>query len=1174
MYISELKIHGFKSFIKSETLEFGEGITAIVGPNGCGKTNIVDAIRWVLGEQKYSVLRSGRMEDVIFNGAKGFKPLSVCEVFLTVHNDKGKLPVEYTDVEIGRRIYRNGESEYFLNKTLCRLKDIQDLFIDTGMGADAYSVIELKMIEQILSETAGERKHMFEEAAGINKYKSQRKSALRKFEATKHDLNRITDIINEVDDKVRGLGLQMKRYKRYETLQSDLREKEIILAATIIKQLKHKINPIAAEISRFQNSKLINVSDETEFDTNLVKLREEYHQQEKDITVRRTKIDTLENDREAKHQLIIVSKEQNRSDNNSIERLRNESSDLGEKQSGLRIKIDDLKNELLLIEPLIKEQSEKYSLLKSKFEEEDKKFGSADILVNSLQDQRWELQKKLTDKRSIILKTDTLIEDKKLQNEKTHQKIKSLKLKLKQALDENSSIASKRTKYIDEVKNLDNDLVKLKEKLSKSRLNLDNQQKQLNSKYNSEESLESRLNFFQNLIVSMDDHPRGVKYVLNNKDKFNDVLGTISEILKPEKKYELAIEAALGDLTYCLVTENRKAALKLLETANRKKIGQLSVIPLADLNTESEENGAIPKNSQIIDLAVKLVETDSRVKMLASSLLNNVLVVNNLSEALKDKSLDSWNLVDLNGNCSSSSQVLKNSAKSSDDLALGRADKINTINAELNETKTSIESIEHQIRNDRNLILEQENNLETLEQSKRDVNLKIKSLETDEIRFDLEKSQLEESIQEMEVFLNELSNARHHQIKALGLLQKESEKLEENVELHLVKLKEAANNITELREKRDGLHKSMQDARISLLNNENKIDNIKIQSQSIKATIKEIDVRKKLVKEELDTLKSDIEKRSKNIEIDSKLFESIVNTIQSNRSKQDLQQKVLNDTFKQIEDLQSLIKTKQRDRENILEQVKRYELQVSELNQEIIFHTEKIKERYQCQIPDDVDQNLGINQLEAEIEKTTRSIEKIGPVNMAVQLEYEEEAKRLDLLRSQKADLISAEANLRETIEKIDNIARTQLKESFNQIKKNFENLFTMFFEGGHGTISFIGDPDPLEAEIAIQAQPPGKRNQAVRVLSAGEKSLTAIALLFAIYQYKPSPYCIFDEIDAPLDDVNIRKFTRVLRKFQDDTQFIVVTHNKLTMEAADFLYGVTMEQKGISKLVSVAFDT
>jgi len=1174
MYISELKIHGFKSFIKSEVLEFGEGITAIVGPNGCGKTNIVDAIRWVLGEQKYSVLRSGRMEDVIFNGAKGFKPLSVCEVFLTVHNDKGRLPIEYTDVEIGRRIYRNGESEYFLNKTLCRLKDIQDLFVDTGMGADAYSVIELKMIEQILSETAGERKHMFEEAAGINKYKSQRKSALRKFEATKHDLNRITDIINEVDAKVRGLALQMKRYKRYENLQNELRENEIILAATKIKQLKQKIDPIAAEITSFQNSKSINVSDETEFDTNLVKLREEYHLQEQDIKVQRNKIDALEENRAAKHQLIIVSKEQNRSDNNSIERLKNETSDLVEKQLNLQKKIDEFHAELKLIEPLLKEQSDKYNYLKGKFEEADKQFGASESLVNSMQNQRWELQKKLTDKRSIILKTETLIEDKELQKEKTDQKLNALKLKLKQTLTENSGITSKRTKYIEEVKSLENDLAEIEKKLTSSRLKLENDQKQSNSMLNSEASLESRLNFFRNLIVSMDDHPRGVKYILNNKDKFDDVLGTISEILKTEKKYAVAIEAALGDLTYCLVTENRKTALNLLETANRKKIGQLSVIPLSDLNTKATVIRTVPKHPQIVDLAANLVQTESKVKLLADSLLNNVLVVKNLSESLKDKRLDAWNLVDLNGNCSNLRRVLRNSVKASDDLALGRADKIEAINGELELTKTGIAALKKQITSDHNILRTHEQEHEIFEHSLRAVNSKLKSSETDELRFNLEKSQLEEAIQETEISLTELNNAKQHQKKALELLLEESKKLEKNVELHLSKLMEATNNIKQLRAKRDELHQALQDARIALLNNENKVDNIKIQSQSTKETIVEIDVRKKVINEELAALKSVIEKRSINIESDSKLLESIINTIKSNRSKQDLQQNVLNDTFKQIEDLQSQIKTKQRDRENILETVNQYEIQVNELNQEIKFHTEKIQERYQCQIPDAIEDTFDVNQLEVEIEKTSRSLEKIGPVNMAVQLEYEEEAERLELLRSQKDDLISAEANLRETIEKIDNIARTQLKESFNQIKKNFENLFTMFFEGGHGSISFIGDPDPLEADIAIQAQPPGKRNQAVRVLSAGEKSLTAIALLFAIYQYKPSPYCILDEIDAPLDDVNIRKFTRVLKKFQDNTQFLVVTHNKLTMEAADFLYGVTMEQKGISKLVSVTFDT
>jgi chromosome segregation protein len=407
----------------------------------------------------------------------------------------------------------------------------------------------------------------------------------------------------------------------------------------------------------------------------------------------------------------------------------------------------------------------------------------------------------------------------------------------------------------------------------------------------------------------------------------------------------------------------------------------------------------------------------------------------------------------------------------------------------------------------------------------------------------------------------------------LEILQSEAEKLQKELDEHLKRIENDSAEFSNVREQRDNLHQSMQDARITLLNSENRADNIKLQIKTSEDTLKEIQGRKKSIGIELTELNMLIEKRNTEISRFSKELDALKNTIQSNKSKLELLQDVLNDSFRQIEALQSEIKSKQHARENILESVKKYEIQISEFEQEIKFHRDRIQERYESEIPEVDEVSADSEELDNEIAKITRSIEKIGPINMAVQMEYEEEVKRLELLQTQKDDLIKSEENLRETIEKIDNIARNQLKDSFDQIKKNFENLFTLFFEGGHGSISFIGDPDPLEAEIAIHAQPPGKRNQAVRVLSAGEKSLTAIALLFAIYQYKPSPYCILDEVDAPLDDVNIKKFTRVLTNFQDETQFIVVTHNKLTMEAADYLYGVTMEQKGISKLVSVSFD-
>ena len=426
MFISDLKLHGFKSFANKANMDFGEGITAVVGPNGCGKTNIVDAIRWVLGEQKYSILRSGRMEDIIFNGAKGLKPLSVCEVSLTVHNNKGKLPIEYNDVEIGRRIYRNGDSEYTLNRTPCRLKDIHDLFVDTGMGADAYSVIELKMIEQILSETAEDRKRMFEEAAGINKYKTQRKSAIRKFEATRQDLDRINDIILEVKTKVHGLNLQLKRFKRHENMTRNLKESEISLAFLKIVNYEELAKPLYKKIEEFKRIRESKETKESIHEAKLVRLREVYQQQDKELISLQDELKTLEEERDEYHQNVLVYTEQKRSAESTLERLHLEKKSNDTKRDKLSTHINGIEQEVESLNPLVEAKLVEYKGKKQTFDSVEREYEKAQASVEKLQSKRWEEQRKVSDQESLFKRTESLIEEKTKLVQKLEKNLESM----------------------------------------------------------------------------------------------------------------------------------------------------------------------------------------------------------------------------------------------------------------------------------------------------------------------------------------------------------------------------------------------------------------------------------------------------------------------------------------------------------------------------------------------------------------------------------------------------------------------------------------------------------------------------------------------------------------------------------------------------------------------------
>lgn len=687
MHISKLELFGFKSFAKKETVLFDSGITGIVGPNGCGKTNIVDAIRWVLGEQKTSRLRSSKMEDVIFNGASNVKPLGLCEVFLTIENNKGLLPVEYEEVEIGRRLYRSGESEYFINRNNCRLKDISNLFVDTGLTSDAYSVIELNMIEQILSDKDDSRRQMFEEAAGVNKYKAKRKSALKKFDLNSRDLERIDDIVVEIQFQVKALELQLKRFKRHEKLTDELKNLEINLSSARIVELKEIIVPL---------------------------------------------------------------------------------------------------------EEMLKEKNK--------------------------------LLKKNTSKK----------------------KVESIQF--------------------------------------------DN----------------ARENY------------------LNEKDSLS----------KMKSKVDKLTEELLAEIQ--LKNKESSKGVGLLEDELQLKINQLNQF----------DKDYIKIVSECDECGKNVIQTDKKYEKLKASI-----------QDYKDK-----------------------------------------------------------------------------------IDIYKKEKEVD-------FSKMDESIKSIQKKIN-------------------------------------INNL-ELEKKENAVNKAF------------------IKMESIRA------------------------------KLDSDKF-----------SKDDL--------FYEIKDAEMKIAESK--------------IKKAQIEQNLI---EKFGKEVKLSTP----KNYNISDMIYKVDNIKRSIESIGPINWAVKDEYEEKNSRLNVLLEQKADLVEAESNLKEAIKKIDKVAQEQFFETFSKVKENFEKMFTVFFNGGNGSIELSNTDDPLNSEVNIFAQPPGKRNKSLKMLSAGEKSLTAIALLFSIYQYKPSPFCILDEIDAPLDDINIRKFTEVIRDYSKSTQFIMVTHNKLTMESADCIYGVTAEKRGISKLMSIDFS-
>ena len=1154
-------------------MKLGQGITTVVGPNGCGKTNIVDAIRWVLGEQKYSVLRSGKMEDVIFNGAEGTKPLGVCEVSMTVHNNAGKLPIEYNDIEIARRVYRSGESEYYLNKTQCRLKDIMELFIDTGMGADAYSVIELKMIEQILSDTADDRRKMFEEAAGIHKYRSQRKSTIRKFEVTRADLERVQDIIAEVEQKVHHLELQLKRFKRHATLTESLEIKDKELAYVQVHRFQSLILPLKKRIDEYRHLRESKSSQSSIHEEDMKNLRDAYKSQESELNKVQVAMDEMNTQRESFRNQILVSQEQGRGALLTIERLeREKSSNFGKIEHLKQLKLD-FDKEIIELEPAIDEKLNIYKIKKEDFDGVEKKYQLAVSNLDNVQNDRWELQRKIADDRSLYDRTKALVEDLSseifvLENLIIDQKRESKDQLVRQDLFEKDK-KSIHSKLVEAQKVFD-ELQDRKKHLSTEKVTNSEEQYNVTAMIN---SLSGQRDFYNELIESKEGFPEGTRYVLENPKIFPGVLGTVADMFQVDDAYRDALESGLGDLSHCLIAEDKTSAIKALEIANKNSAGDLSIIPLKEASELTSDLKKLPLNDNILARASDIVQTSKQLKPLSEYLLGNLLIVDDLNLAIESNESFGWDIVNSKGDYSGQNLILKNRQVSEHGHVMGRQEKLNNITSELDSLLKRKEELRAILESNFKQIGLLKDKSDTLLVELNALKKDSSELEMNIVRGQMMIKQDEEKLNTSIKTKKETEIKLEQSNKALMSLKPGIDKTDKELASYQKKVDDANNLMLTVRKERDDFQNLLQDLKIKLIELESRRDQLRFKKTSGEETSDELKSRQEKIKHEITELHQNRQELQLNAESTEKELESLNAEIQKQRSILDLKQSVYRETYQNIEELQARISSEQRDREQILEDLKNCELEATEARQRIKLIEERIRDRYSTNIPKNLVVDLSEEQLELEISKMQRSLENIGPVNMAVQDEFGEEVERLQLLTTQRDDLLEAEDNLRETIRKIDKIARKRFQETFDLIKTNFENLFKMFFEGGNATLQLLGDPDPLEADISIEAQPPGKRNTSLRLLSSGEKALTAISLLFSIYQVKPSPYCILDEVDAPLDDVNIHKFTRVLGKFCDETQFIIVTHNKLTMEIADYMYGVTQEKKGISKLVSVRFD-
>lgn len=1171
MYISRLSLYGFKSFLKRSDVHFGPGITCIVGPNGCGKTNIVDAIRWVIGEQKTSVLRADRVTDIIFSGTATKRPLNLADVSLTIHNVTGRIPIQYSEITITRRIYRSGESEYFINKHKCRLKDITDLFIDTGMGPNAYSVIELKMVEDILSEVQEERKRLFEEAAGVNKYRIQRRSTIKKLEETEDDLLRLNDIISEVELKVKNLKRQLRRYEKYQETTEKLIDAELTLASRRVYNIRGKLNSLNNEMKAVKEKFQKVVLQSQSVEEKLQEKQGAITQIEKSLEEENRKLDRKKTERNKVQTENLLLKEQKRSIQQTIARLEKNIQSLKERIENSKKRRLSLEIEYKNTERELGNERENFARLTKYHRETEEKFQESERDIQKLQDEQYTFLRQKTeyDTKHESLKENISQKEKDLKSTKGELENKILlKGKLSKSIEQlKTQIAT--------LKSAINSFTSMKENEAQRYSKLSEEKEILRDQIREKESeldrLTNRVQFYESIIESKEGYSLGLQYVLNNPQEFSGIKGALLDLISVKPGYYLAVESVLKDISTLLVAETKTAAINALEKVSKAGKGKVSIIPLEiDFSTNS---GDPIKYDGITPLS-GLVKCEQSLKRLKEFLFHNVYCCRDeeFCNLVELEELEGISLVSDAGKLRDANGFYTGGLNSSDsNMLIGRREKIVKLKEKREEAQSQVDTVNANLQKTCDEILISESNKKEAEEKLSNTEKELRNLENQLIREKAEFSQCEDIKRKLEEDIVNTRVALASFKEKFEELNADNKPLGSRIEELDKALQGKREKHNEIKLKLESLTKELQNSRVEAVNLENKYNSI-IESRKSNEII-----LNKLLEEEADSIKEKklledgcvvIDKKVKVSELQLNVLNGEVTGIEEKVKKIGEKHQNLRDDIRKLEREKVDLHYK---KERLAEELKEYELKESKYfaseNEIKSVLYEKYNKKILENLPDDLpDEREALK----KVERYKRNLEVIGMVNMAVKEEYEQEFSRFSFLTEQRDDLIRSEEGLNKVIIQIDEVARNQYIEVFNKIKENFKSTFTIFFNGGEADLRLCANSDPLESNIEILACPSGKKLRSLKMLSAGEKTLTAIALLFAIYQVKPSPFCVLDEVDAPLDDENTKRFTNVLKTFSQNTQFIVVTHNKLTMSIADTLYGVTMGRDGVSQIVSV----
>ena len=1177
MYLKSIEVQGFKSFANKILFEFHNGITGIVGPNGSGKSNVGDAVRWVLGEQSAKSLRGASMQDVIFSGTENRKPMGFASVSITMDNSDHKLPIEFDEVTVTRRVYRSGESEYRINGSACRLKDINELFYDTGIGKEGYSIIGQGQIDKILSGKPEERRELFDEAVGIVKFKRRKAAAQKKLEDERQNLVRVNDILSELTRQLTPLEKQAETAKIYLKKRDELKVLDVNMFLLEMEESR-------TELAALEEKLAISERDLKENSQKYESIRIEYDRLEEKIGGLDGQIDSeraRNNENQLKRQQLAgqmeVLREQIRSvetsRKNQLERLETIEKDLTERKKELeasRLELNGLKEE----RKQAQEEEEDTSV------ENDAIEASISHLNREIEGDKSEIIRILNQRASTkgkIQRYDTMMEQNQIRRAEVSQRLLRLRSEENEQEDSLKELQEKYETVSEKIEDLTEESRTYEEAVEKIRRELVRQNQQAEQGQTAFHREASRLESLKNITERYDGYGNSIRRCMEQKSREPGLLGVVADLIKVEKAYEVAIETALGGSIQNIVTSDEDTAKRMIDFLKKNKFGRATFLPLTSVSLRGgfTDNGAL-KEPGVIGLASTLVQADQQYEGLVRYLLGRVVVADTIDHAvaLARKYRYSLRIVTLEGELLSPGGSMTGGAFKNSSNLLGRRREIEELEESVKLLKKDLDALNQAIdenRSKRNALRDKIAALaEKLQKEYLVQNTAKMEISQMESRRDETASgyhHLKDEAVEIETQMAEIKEEKHRIQEELDASVKQEQELNDRIEKNQKALKEEQANLTEQKQRFENVH-------LKLAGFLQKEDFLKQNTSRIEREVRtlneeKVSVQKKMEDGEKETLEKEENLKKIQETIDSgadvqKEAEEKIRVLTEEKNACMVTQKGFFTEREALTEQKSLL-----DKENFrlsARQEKLVESRDARINDiwEQYELTPGSAREMKCE------EYQEMNQLKKAVLDLKNEIRSLGSVNVNAIEEFKEISERHSFLKGQHDDLVESEKALLGVIDDLDAGMRRQFEENFVKIQTEFDKAFRQLFGGGHGKLELVEGEDILEAGVRIIAQPPGKKLQNMILLSGGEKALTAIALLFAIQYLKPSPFCLLDEIEAALDESNVARYANYLHKLTKNTQFIIITHRRGTMAAADRLYGITMQEKGVSALVSV----